>query len=155
MQRPLGIAFEECVAGSPNGVVVASLVRGGNAEADGRIWKGDILIRCSAVILGGDSALLTVGGGQQYTNWKRELIPTTALDFETIMSAMESNSGRFGYTDILLEFRHTDDSVPSQLPVGERRRLDGQQAEEWDAAYGTTVNGISTPLRAPKDDFDF
>ena len=72
LRRPLGIVFEEVKLGEPEGVVVADLVEDGNAWNDGRVLVGDRLAKCSAVILGGDSALLTVGGGRQYTNWERE-----------------------------------------------------------------------------------
>jgi hypothetical protein len=47
---------------------VAQLVDGGNAERDGRIWVGDRLVSTSAVLLGGESALLTVGGGNQFAH---------------------------------------------------------------------------------------
>jgi len=69
----------------------------GNAERDGRILVGDELVTCSAVILGGDSALVTIGRSSQYTNWKRELIPVSKMDFDAIMAAIGSNSGRYGY----------------------------------------------------------
>ena len=38
---PLGIIFEETEPGSNKGVVVASLVPGGNADLDGRVLVGD------------------------------------------------------------------------------------------------------------------
>mgnify|MGYP002880952693 CR=1 FL=1 len=59
LRTPLGIGFEERTPGEPDGVEVAFLVEGGNAEQDGRICVGDYLLRCSAVILGG----VRVGGG--------------------------------------------------------------------------------------------
>ncbi len=34
------------------------------------------------------------------------------MDFETVMSAIKSNSGRYGYKDVRLTFRRTDKSVP-------------------------------------------
>ena len=46
--RPLGIAFEEVVAGLPRGIVVDSLVDGGNAAAAGVIRPGDILLATTA-----------------------------------------------------------------------------------------------------------
>ena len=41
LQTPLGIIFEELEPNSKRGVVVASLLPGGNAELDGRILVGD------------------------------------------------------------------------------------------------------------------
>ena len=63
--KPLGIQFEEVTPGKPEGVVVSGLVEGGNAEANGRILVGDQLLRLSAVSFGGQSALVTIGTGQQ------------------------------------------------------------------------------------------
>ena len=60
LPKPLGIEFEERQPGKAEGLVVAGLVEGGNAESDGRILVGDVLTRCSAVQFGGQSALLTV-----------------------------------------------------------------------------------------------
>ena len=99
LRRPLGIVFEEVVPGEAQGVVVADLVENSNAWKDGRVCVGDKLLKCSAVIFGGQSSLVTVGTGSQFTNWERELVPCTKMDFDTIMSAIESNSGRLGYTD--------------------------------------------------------
>ena len=45
LPKPLGICFEEMSVGKPEGVVVANLVEGGNADLDGRILVGDRLIR--------------------------------------------------------------------------------------------------------------
>ena len=77
LKSPLGIIFEEVEPGEKSGVVVASLVQGGNADKDGRILVGDKLIAVSAVILDASrTPLLGIGGGVQNTNWKREMIPT-------------------------------------------------------------------------------
>jgi len=86
LRTPLGLAFEEVEAGCAKGVVVASLVAGGNAERDGRIWEGDQLVSTSAVILGGQGPLLSVGGGRQYTNWKRQLLRATDMEFEVTLN---------------------------------------------------------------------
>ena len=74
------------------------------------------------------------------------------LDFETIMGAIQSNEGRYGYTDVVLEMMHTDESKPRAAQPG-RERLTGQDVQ-WDAAAGTISNGKSTPLRPSPDDFD-
>ena len=153
LARPLGIAFEEVTPGKPEGVVVADLVSGGNADRDGRVLIGDKLMRVSAVQFGGQSALLTLGSGQQYTSTKRELIPCTTLDFDTIMAAIGSNEGRYGYTDVVLELAHTDASKPRAVPSSERSERLTDQDVAWDASKGTTSNGRSTPLRPTPDDF--
>lgn len=152
LKKPLGIEFEEVAPGKPEGVLVAGLVSGGNAERDGRILVGDRLIRVSAVSFGGQSALLTLGAGQQYTSFKRELIPATSLDFDTILAAIGSNEGRYGYSDVVLELRHTDASVPRAKPAYGTAQGE-QTGVEWDAASGTTNNGKSVPLRPPPDSF--
>ena len=94
LPTPLGIGFEECTPNAREGVTVSELVEGGNAERDGRVLVGDRLLKCSAVTFGGEGALLTVGAGRQFTSWSRELIPCAQLDFEMIMAAIGSNSGR-------------------------------------------------------------
>jgi hypothetical protein len=150
LPKPLGIQFEEVSPGKPEGVVVAGLVEGGNAEANGRILVGDRLLRVSAVSFGGQSALVTIGSGQQYTSFKRELIPATSLDFDTIIAAIGSNEGRYGYSDVVLELQHTDESVPRAAPARVASKEEGVQ---WDAVSGTTNRGQSVPLRPPPDSF--
>ena len=153
LPKPLGIRFEEVEIGKPAGVAVAELIEGGNADIDGRILVGDKLTRVSAVQLGGQSALLTLGTGTQYTSMSREMIPVSTLDFDTIMAAIGSNEGRWGYTDVQLELVHTDESVPRPVrPLGERTAA-GSSPVEWDGARGTVVNGRSVPLRPGRDNF--
>ena len=144
--------FEEVSPGLPEGVVVGGLVEGGAAERDGRVLVGDRLIRVSAVQFGGQESLVKLGDGAQYTSFSRELIPVTTLDFDTIMAAIGSNEGRYGYTDVVLELQHTDDSVPRAVPQSGASSTDGAKVE-WDGARGTTVNGISTPIRPGPDNF--
>lgn len=154
LSKPLGILFEEVEVGAAKGVAVAGLVEGGAAELDGRVLVGDKLLRTSAVMFGGDSALLQVGG-KQFTKVSRELIPATSLDFDTIMSAIGSNDGRYGYMDVVLELTHTDASVlRPPRPASERaERREADAGAQWDGARGTTVGGRSTPIRAAPDDF--
>jgi hypothetical protein len=155
LRTPLGIGFEERTPGEPDGVEVAFLVEGGNAEQDGRICVGDYLLRCSAVILGGEASLVTIGGGSQFTSWERELIPTSKMDFETIMTAIGTNSGRFGYTDVALELQRTPKSVNAPRPAArgvERLLADDSVDGEWNLG-GMNVDGKSTPIRARPDKF--
>ena len=65
LRRPLGIVFEEVKPGEPEGVVVADVVENGTAWKDGRVCVGDRLLKCSAVIFGGEPSLVTVGAGRQ------------------------------------------------------------------------------------------
>ena len=87
---------------------------------------GDRLIRVSAVSFGGQSALVTLGSGRQFTSFQRDLIPVTAMDFDTIMGAIASNEGRYGYTDVALELMHTEASVP-RAASQQRDRLKPKQ----------------------------
>eukprot|EP00908_Phaeocystis_cordata_P023893 Transcript_6347.p2 GENE.Transcript_6347~~Transcript_6347.p2 ORF type:complete len:194 (-),score=46.52 Transcript_6347:95-676(-) len=153
LRRPLGIVFEEVVPGEAQGVVVADLVENSNAWKDGRVFVGDKLLKCSAVIFGGQSSLVTVGTGSQFTNWERELVPCTKMDFDTIMSAIESNSGRLGYTDVVLVLERTDSSVERAMPAGMRVRLDDDNDDEQWGFAGTNVDGVSTPIRPKPDKF--
>lgn len=154
LRRPLGIMFEEVEPGEAEGVVVADLVEDSNAWLDGRVLVGDRLKQCSAVVMGGESTLLTVGGGSQFTNWERQLIPCAKMDFDTIMSAIESNTGRLGYTDVVMVFERTENSVPRpQLPGDKRSRLDDAgTGEDWNFG-GTSVGGVNTPIRPKPDTF--
>ena len=154
MMIPTTVYASQVEVGKPRGVVVAGLVEGGNAELDGRILVGDVLVRVSAVQFGGQSALVTLGTGSQYTKVTRELIPTTGMDFDTVMAAIASNGGQYGYTDVALELQHTAESVPRPAqPASERAtRRDGSSVE-WDGARGTRVNGVSTPIRPSPDNF--
>ena len=112
------------------------------------------LVRVSAVSFGGQSAIVTLGAGQQYTSFQRDLIPATKLDFDTIMGAIGSNEGRYGYTDVVMEFRHTQASVPRPVATSRAQRFDVDKADvQWDAARGAVSNGKSTPLRPGKDNF--
>jgi hypothetical protein len=153
LPKPLGIAFEESTPNKAEGVVVSGLVDGGNAERDGRVLVGDRLIRVSAVQFAGQSAYVTLGSGTQFTSFKRELIPCTAMDFDTIMAAIGSNEGRYGYTDVVLILQHTDQSQP-RSPSGCTARPRLEEADvTWNAADGASSNGKSTPLKPPPDSF--
>ena len=153
LPKPLGISFEEVEAGKAKGVAVGGLVEGGAAERDGRIFVGDRLLRVSAVQFGGDPALVTVGMGRQFTKVSRELIPCTTLDFDTIMAAIASNAGRYGYVDVVLELQHTDQSVPRPTRPASERLTPDATGVEWSGLRGTTVGGKSTPIRPASEDF--
>lgn len=102
LKRPLGIVFEECEIGKPRGLRVASLNPNGNAAKDGRIKVGDTLLAVSAVFFQKSD---TLTGQSVYNKWSREMISATELDFDTAMKAIESNSQRHGYFDVVLRVR--------------------------------------------------
>mmetsp|Transcript_14865 Transcript_14865/g.21270 ORF Transcript_14865/g.21270 Transcript_14865/m.21270 type:complete len:226 (+) Transcript_14865:101-778(+) len=89
--KPLGVILEEIEAGK--GVVVTDLVEGGNADLDGRVKVGDILV--------GVTAIKVVGA-----KWERRLIPARDLDFDTVVGAIGSNEERWGCTDVVLMFQN-------------------------------------------------
>ena len=79
LMKPLGIAFVE---GDDGGVVVDYLVEGSNAEKNGMIQPGDVLLATTAC-MGRDG------------KFERKLIPSRYLDFDTIMQAIGSNEPKF------------------------------------------------------------
>eukprot|EP00567_Pseudictyota_dubia_P011517 CAMPEP_0197446080 /NCGR_PEP_ID=MMETSP1175-20131217/11125_1 /TAXON_ID=1003142 /ORGANISM="Triceratium dubium, Strain CCMP147" /LENGTH=231 /DNA_ID=CAMNT_0042977143 /DNA_START=70 /DNA_END=762 /DNA_ORIENTATION=+ len=89
MKKPLGIVFEEVDAG--RGVYVTDLVEGGNAEVQGTVQKGDVLI--------GVTAVKVIGA-----KWERRLIPAKDLDFDTVVGAIGSNEDRWGCQNVILQF---------------------------------------------------
>ena len=123
LRKPLGITFEECMPGKAEGVRVGAISEGGYAEEDGRILVGDKLVAVSAVLFRDDQR--TLAGQKIYNNWKREMITVTKEEFSVIMAAISSNSPRFGYKDIVLQVRRTDDSVPRSRQLQERKGING------------------------------
>jgi len=94
LEKPLGIAFEE---NNDGGVVVDYLVEGGNADKDGTIKPGDVLLATTAA--------MSIG-----PKFERKLIPSRYLDFDTIMGAIASNAPKFHKkrkNDVILQARHT------------------------------------------------
>ena len=67
MTKPLGIIFEEIVAGE--GVFVQDLVEGGLAEIQGTIEKGDVLIGVTAIkVVGGKKKKKTFKDCEEQTD---------------------------------------------------------------------------------------
>ena len=93
LPKPLGIIFEEIEIGK--GVYVVDMVEDGNAERQGTVMKGDILI--------GVTAVKVVGA-----KWERRLIPAKDLDFDTVVNAISSNEEKWGCTDVVLQFMRPD-----------------------------------------------
>ena len=44
------------------------------------------------------------------------MIPCGLMDFGSVMRAIGSNTGRWGYTDVRMTLRRTDKSVPRARP---------------------------------------
>lgn len=151
LQKPLGITFEECTPGQDDGVAIANISETGSAYGDSRVCVGDKLLRVSAVVFGGQGALLTIGNNPAFTDWQRELIPCAKESFDTIMAAIGSNNGRWGYTDIVLELQHTEASVPRSAVDVQRV---AEQKSDWDPVRGYSVGGKSLPIAPGKDNFD-
>ena len=97
LARPLGITFEEVEPNKPLGVRVASLVPGGSADRDGRVFVGDALVAVSGVILV-DEGRWTLGGSG-FTNWSvresmRARNQRTRAAIETYRSSAERGVAR-------------------------------------------------------------
>ena len=69
------------------------------------------------------------------------MIPALDMDFDTVMDAIGSNTGRFGYSDVAIEVRRTRDSLVRAKP---RRAVDGETEAPDEGYY---------PVRAPQDNF--
>jgi len=107
LPKPLGIAFEEVVAGQ--GVVVDYLVEESNAEKCGKIQPGDILIAVTA--FKAPSAM---------SRHERKLIPCRTLPFDTIMGAIGTNAPP-RCKDVVLQFMRPKDAPgPTSLIVIDR-----------------------------------
>ena len=143
LDRPLGIVFEEIEPGQPAGVRVKEITDGGNADLDGRVFVGDELVAVSAVLLKNEGRLTV--GGSGFTNWERQMVPALAMDFDTVMDAIGSNTGRYGYKNVAIEVRRTTSSLVQAKP----RRLGNSDGDADDAADG---DGLY-PIRAPRDNF--
>ena len=97
--KPLGIVFEEIEVG--RGVYVVDIVEGGNADIQGIVQKGDILI--------GVTAIKVVGA-----KWERRLIPAKDLSFDTVVDAIGSNEMKWGCDDVVLQFERPSEVEDEQ-----------------------------------------
>lgn len=87
LAKPCGIVFEEIEAG--RGVYVSDLVEGGNAERQGMIQKGDVLIGITAVRVAG-------------AKWERRLLPCRYFSFDMVVGAIGSNEVKWGCDNVIL-----------------------------------------------------
>jgi PDZ domain len=95
LTKPLGIVFEELESG--RGLYVKGLLDNGNAEKNGKIQIGDVLI--------GITAVKVVGA-----KYERRLIPARKFDFDTMVGAIGSNEPRFACNDVILAFERPGDA---------------------------------------------
>jgi len=89
-------------------VFVEALVKGGNAEATNKIRVGDVISKCSATVLksGKEGQYESEGYGQRpYTNWETIEFDCHNQDFDTVMSAIDSNNPRWGINTVTLVLR--------------------------------------------------
>ncbi|KAL9184184.1 hypothetical protein ACHAXT_002270 [Thalassiosira profunda] len=87
LAKPCGILFEEI---EPNrGVFVQDLVEGGNAERQGVIQKGDVLVGVTAIQIAG-------------AKWERRMIPAKKFGFDLVVSAIGSNEEKWGCNNVIL-----------------------------------------------------
>jgi hypothetical protein len=84
---PMGIVFEEIDIG--RGLFVKEIISGGNADRDGTIRVGDVLV--------GITAVKVVGA-----KYERRLIPARKFDFDTMVGAVQSNDARYMCQDVIL-----------------------------------------------------
>lgn len=88
-------------------ILVDEIVEGGNADRDGRVRVGDVLVGCQAVTL--KEAKLSGSfekegyGARPYDNWETIWVDTVGLRYETVISALTSNNPRWGISSIELE----------------------------------------------------
>lgn len=92
IKAPMGVVFEENKPGLSAGLYVAEIVEDMNAAKSGELFVGDKLIACTAIKVMG-------------AKWERFLVDTTKLDFETCMSALQSNKAQFGAKDIIMHVK--------------------------------------------------
>jgi hypothetical protein len=100
LAKPLGIVFEEVQAGK--GVFVQDLVEEGNAQAQGVIQPGHVLV--------GITATKIVGA-----KFERRLIPARNFDFDTVVGAIASNDERWNCYNVVMMFERPDEAESKQV----------------------------------------
>eukprot|EP01023_Acetabularia_acetabulum_P044172 TRINITY_DN4427_c0_g1_i1.p3 TRINITY_DN4427_c0_g1~~TRINITY_DN4427_c0_g1_i1.p3 ORF type:complete len:159 (+),score=14.84 TRINITY_DN4427_c0_g1_i1:47-523(+) len=105
VKKPLGLILAE---NDSKQVFVDEIVPEGNAQKDGRIQQGDVLVGCSAVVLkkGKEGQYEEEGyAARPYTNWEKVEFDCEGQDFDTVMSAISSNNERWGFNTVDLKFK--------------------------------------------------
>jgi len=81
---------------------VHDLVPGGNADRDGNVRPGDVLVGITAVKIVG-------------AKYERRLIPARNFDFDTMVGAVESNDFKWGCNDVVLMFERPGEADPAKI----------------------------------------
>lgn len=105
LRKPVGVVFAQNKGGP---VFVEELTPGGNADKSGVVQVGDVLTKCSAVVLkaGKEGQYEKEGYGQRpYDNWETVMFDCENKEFKTVMSALKSNNERWGIMTATLVFR--------------------------------------------------
>lgn len=100
LSKPLGIVFEEIEANC--GVYVADLVEGGNADSQGIVQKGDVLVGMTAVQIAG-------------AKWERRLIPARKFGFDLVVDAIGSNDIKWGCNNVILMFERPEEADSEEV----------------------------------------
>jgi len=95
LQKPLGVVLEE----SKDGIYVAEVQRGGNAERNGEINVGDMLISTSAWITTNEQTYgeTRVPGGEE-----RVKMAVRGQSFDSVMAAIGTHKA---HQEVTLEFQ--------------------------------------------------
>lgn len=87
LPKPCGILFEEIEVGK--GVYVAGVVEGGNADRQGMIKEGDVLVGVTAIRVSG-------------AKFERRLLPARNWGFDLVVNAIGSNEMKWGCENVIL-----------------------------------------------------
>lgn len=100
LAKPCGIIFEEI---EPNrGVYVADLVEGGNAENQGVIKKGDVLVGVTAIRVAG-------------AKWERRMLPCRYFGFDMVVGAIGSNEMKWGCNNVILMLERPGEAISEEV----------------------------------------
>ena len=100
LSKPCGIVFEEIEANC--GVYVADLVEGGNADSQGVVQKGDVLVGMTAVQIAG-------------AKWERRLIPARKFGFDLVVDAIGSNDIKWGCNNVIMMFERPGEADSEEV----------------------------------------
>ena len=81
---------------------MTELVDGSNAAAHGVVRPGDVLIAVSAVKVFG-------------ARFERKIVPAADFDFDTVVSAIDSNEPRYGARDVVLWVQRPGEADAAQV----------------------------------------
>lgn len=100
LAKPCGIIFEEIEAN--RGVYIADLVENGNAERQGILKKGDVLVGVTAIRVAG-------------AKWERRLLPARKFGFDLVVNAIGSNEDKWGCNNVILMVERPDEANTEEV----------------------------------------